>query len=479
MNKGHLKNSIQARNAYEWFGNAAILAPPIRLFTLRAPIARVTGLHMACCLVVISLSALFPRNVSGQELDIVVRTSTDPVDEVLVGQKIKLTIDVLAKDAWASLSRLPKFEIPGAIVYSPGAQSLRLNESLGGDSYTGQRYEWWVYPRRTGPISIGAVEIVVRQKVFGANSDLTEAQEKTKPIKLIANYPAGVKFAKELICAENLEASEIWTPSETESLKVGDGVTRIITRTIGGAPGMLLPTIPPEQLDGVRAYPKQPSVSDASNRGNLVGNREDSVTYVFESGGSFTFPAKKFVWWNEGSKQLETIELPERIFEVIAQVENAESDPAPEQNIVRVGLPALVWLTVGLLLVAGIYFSRNRIGRKYNQLIASPIFIEHKAFNSLVAAARSDNTSETVGHLYRWMNFPLNEQRAPQLHELLRQFGSGVETSAVQDLMSAQCSADWDANKFILACKRIRKNWRRGSVQIKGKGSFTLPEINP
>lgn len=432
---------------------------------------------------VISWPPMFTSIAACQEPDIAVRTSVDPNGEALVGQKIKLTIDVLAKDAWASLSRLPQIEIPGAIVFFPDSQSLRLNETIGDSSYTGQQYEWWVYPRRKGTISIGAIEIEVKRKVFGSQVEPVVSLKKTEPISLEVAYPEGVSSANDLVCAASLEVKEEWNPTKTDNIKVGDGVTRTITRTIGGAPGMLLPVISPDQLDGVRAYPKQPSVNDSSNRGDLIGKRMDAVTYVFEASGSFTFPAIKFAWWNEDAKQLETIDLPERTFEVVAAVSSedsgaiatAKSHGSPTDQFSR---STLVWLAAAVLLAIVGYFSRDWLKQKYGQLIDRPFFQERLAFNALITAARTQNTNDTVAKLYRWINFPLHDQDAPQVEILLNRFAAETDANQIRKLVLANSDTDWDATKFIRVCKQLRKNWQLTTRHSNEKRSSALPELN-
>ncbi len=424
---------------------------------------------------------VLPQLAVGQT-DIVVRTAVEPEDHVLVGQKIKFTIDVFAKDAWASLPQLPQIEIQGSIVYLPSGQSLRLSETIDGDSYTGQRYQWWVYPRRPGTVSIKSIDVEVNQKSFGVNAESIIHSTQTKPLKLNATYPEGIRSADDLVCAESLQVSDTWNPIATEPLKIGDGLTRTISRTISGAPGMLLPNLSPENIEGIEAYPKQPEVSDTSNRGSLMGRRTDAVTYVFKTSGSFTFPAQEFIWWNESAKQLETVELPQQTFEVLA------TEIAPESSATEINdnqsskpksqsLPA--WIAASLFLVVALYLSRHWTNMKYHELLNSPFIQERKTFRALVAAAQSKNIDETMHRLYRWTDFPLHDCDAPQIRVLLERFGSASDTIQIQKLLSGESSGNWNSDDFIRACRSIRKNWRHNKVQVDQQQTSALPKLNP
>ena len=48
----------------------------------------------------------------------------------------------------------------------------------------------------------------------------------------------------------------------------------------------------------------------------LTGIRKDSLTYVFERGGTYTFPPVSLHWWNTETKQVETAEIPRIVFQV-------------------------------------------------------------------------------------------------------------------------------------------------------------------
>ncbi len=203
---------------------------------------------------------------------------------------------------------------------------------------------------------------------------------------------------------------------------------------------------------------------------------------VFKTSGSFTFPAQEFIWWNESAKQLETVELPQQTFEVLA------TEIAPESSATEINdnqsskpksqsLPA--WIAASLFLVVALYLSRHWTNMKYHELLSAPFIQERKTFRALVAAAQSKNIDETMHRLYRWTDFPLHDCDAPQIRVLLERFGSASDTIQIQKLLSGESSGNWNSDDFIRACRSIRKNWRHNKVQVDQQQTSALPKLNP
>ena len=116
------------------------------------------------CALVLTLAS----SVLGAE-GIVLRTAVTPT-EVWVGQRASLNIDVLGKDGWAQIKTIRDFEIPGAYVMRTQSQGIRLQETIDGESYTGQRYQFSIYPQRGGTIAIPALPVEVTIRAWGLNA---------------------------------------------------------------------------------------------------------------------------------------------------------------------------------------------------------------------------------------------------------------------------------------------------------------------
>ena len=112
--------------------------------------------------------------------DIVLRAATEPA-EAWVGQRVVLQVDVLGEGGWAQITRFGEVDIPGAYLIRTDSQGTRLQETIDGVSYTGQRYEVSVYPQKAGTIEVPPVPVEVTIKTWGAGASQTAQQSRRRP----------------------------------------------------------------------------------------------------------------------------------------------------------------------------------------------------------------------------------------------------------------------------------------------------------
>ncbi len=242
--------------------------------------------------------------------DIVVRTHITP-DSVWVGQRMTLQIDVLGKDGWAQITDLATLEIPNCYLLPSGNSRVRLQEQIDGADYSGQRYELSLYPQRNGSIIIPALSLPVKIQTWGAGAG-TEAQiVSTKPRTIDAKLPAGVPNVQSFVAASKFTVTQTWS-SNADDFTVGDALKRSIQLSADNLPAMLLPTIAYPEIEHLSCYPETPELRDATKQSTPIGQRNESITYIFESNGTAELPTYSFQWWNPSSETLQTITLPGR-----------------------------------------------------------------------------------------------------------------------------------------------------------------------
>lgn len=97
---------------------------------------------------------------------IIVRSAIENANaDVWVGQRVVLQVDVLARDGWAQIKSARDFEVPGAYVVRLQTQGTRLNETIAGVEYAGQRYELSLFAQKGGKITVPTIPIDVRSVV--------------------------------------------------------------------------------------------------------------------------------------------------------------------------------------------------------------------------------------------------------------------------------------------------------------------------
>ena len=336
-----------------------------------------------CCALFIAWS-LVNESARAAE-DIILRTSVMP-EEAWVGQKVVLHVEVLAKDGWAQLKKSSEADVDGAYLLRLESQGTRLNESIDGDSYTGQRYEFMLFAQRDGKIIVPPASVDVEIKTWGSDSGTGIERMILPSVEFVARIPPGAEGISGLISTGNLTASQTWQP-ETDSAAVGDAIKRTITLRADDVSGMAFAPSLYSNIENLGIYPGEPAVDDRFARGDLTGTRVETVTYVFERGGDFEIPGVEFTWWNTGTEELRTIVLPGLNLQVADAVivDSAASRQVEQQLNKRVLWSALLALSV--LGIASLFFGRRVVAawtawRRAQERNGGRLFSAHSTFGT-------------------------------------------------------------------------------------------------
>ncbi|MEM9365497.1 MAG: hypothetical protein AAGD07_05835 [Planctomycetota bacterium] len=414
---------------------------------------------------------------------VVVRQQLNPEGSVTVGQCAVLSVDVLAKDAWAKLATLPQVEVGGAIVFEPPSQSTRLNESIRGDSYTGQRYEWWIYPQQTGQIRVPAIKLNVSQTVFGSAPSPEPVLEVTQPLSIEVRLPSKEATGISVVTPD-LEAKQSWS-GESKQWRVGDGVIRTIERDIDDAPALILPPIDFVAPPGVQLFVKQPLTNNRFNRGSLSGSRTDAVTYVFESAGTIDLPAIEIRWWDSETSRVRKEMLEGITAEVLPALDRAiEQKPQESPSLTR---RSVSWLVGGgltsLILLVLIWHFAGRLGAWIRRVRRDLAESESMNFHRFQRAARGTDSRAILRALTAWSDQVQKESETPQVTTLFRRFG---EETGLQELdrltRCIDANVSFDASKLVRHVRELRKRLRRTqrleeSTKRADRGA-TLPPLH-
>src|SRR5690606_41551924 len=116
--------------------------------------------------------------------------------------------------------------------------------------------------------------------------------------------PASAKGAPWLP-ANNVELTE-HSSSGTDSLKVGEPITRTITIKADGVTAGQITPLETENVEGIKLYKDQAQNDDQKSAKGVVGSRIETIAIVPTKQGVFTLPATKVRWWNNHSQMMET-----------------------------------------------------------------------------------------------------------------------------------------------------------------------------
>lgn len=426
---------------------------------------------------VIAAVAAFGFGAGAGADDIVLRTSVTP-PEAWVGQRARFNIEVLGADGWAQISQMGQLELSGAWVMRTETQGVRLSETIGRTSYTGQRYQLSIYCQRPGRVVIPALPVTVTVKQWGFKTGENRYERTTPATELMCKVPPGAEGIRGLISTTRLEAEQAWS-SRPNTVAPGDAVTRTIRLSAVDVSGMAFPPIQHPKLDGVSLYPGEPAVSDETDRGSLRGRREESVTYVFEQPGRVVLPDLVLPWWNTDAARLERFELPGLDLEVVGEA--VAEEPVAETTAEQVGPPrdrvptavliapvaALgLWLSVWLLR----RIRRWRIARRQSE----PAHFKH-----VRKALPSGDPATIAAAIMGWLDRIDTGVKPARLDLFLDEYGDDAARQAAaaltRSLAANRAFGEWRALGSGLAAARHELFGRRRRRRL---ASRVLPELN-
>ena len=243
------------------------------------------------------------------------RTSLEAKGDLWVGQRLTLVIELLVPGYFSGSPAFDLPEVPGLLFIPPTGSPVIGSEEIDDVSYTVQRHELSVFAQRVGDFTIPPLSVRLAFKRNPLDAQAVAETVNTQPVTCAARMPPGAEANGSVISTTKLTATETWKPLPGKA-KVGDAFTRTVTFTATDVPGMAFPPFPAAPIDGIGVYSKPPEVRDQTERGQLRGERSQTVSYVCERPGQFIIPGARFTWWNLESKQLETIDFPPHSLDV-------------------------------------------------------------------------------------------------------------------------------------------------------------------
>lgn len=297
-----------------------------------------------------------------------IRANVPENDAVWTGQQVTLVVELLAPGYFASAVH---FDLPDpnvVLVMPPAGHPVVGSETIEGVRYTSQRHRLRLWPMQAGEVDVPALTARFSYKKNPLDTDSVPASLATQSISLTVRQPPGAEQLGTVISARNLRVEETWDPQPgSDPVKAGTAFKRTVTFTVPDVPGMVIPPVPANPIDGLGVYPRR-ELMDQDNRGALTGIRRDEITYICKRPGQFTIPETTFSWYDLDAGELRTETLAAQTVNVIANPEMASAEAnttasASERISVnwRVALAALVLVTLLLAVLLNAHL-RNKLG---------------------------------------------------------------------------------------------------------------------
>jgi hypothetical protein len=382
-----------------------------------------------------------------------------PKSEAWVGQRLPFYVELRARGTFSGTASFDLPQIPGAVVIKIG-EPVVGTEELEGESWFVQKHEFALFSQRTGPLEIPpfSVRFSRREGYTGPASDL---REETTVMAFEILRPPGSEAIGFLITTESLDITETWDPAPGPA-QVGALFKRTILQRAPQIPGMVLAPAPTTAPDGIRIYPGYADTNDKLARGEFLGERSETITYLLQKPGAIELPALTYVWWNPKTKTLESKTLPAVTFDVAPSPTTLADKPITTLTHAWSWLLPVVF--VGLLI-----WQRNLLLKVTKRLwkMANPP--SKAAARKLLYSCRKDNDSAANAAWLDWRKTQNSGFRpGPEL---------SIAIVGLQRHLFGPASAEsWHGEEL---CRAFSKHLSIEKSRHCQKQESALPSLNP
>ncbi len=402
-----------------------------------------------------------PPSLFAQDIDVQadVAISVTHDQTLWAGQQITLNLDVKTTGFSFSNTRFNLPDVSGAFLMQTDSTTIKLTENINGQSWQIVRYPIALYPQKAGQLEIPPINVRFKTSAgFGSTEKAFEFQ--TRPLDLSISLPPGVKDGSMVITTTSFELSHQWQP-DTVTAQTGDAFTLTVTRRAKDISAMLLPPLPVYRAAGLAAYPQAPDINDETNRGDLTGERIDSIIWVLEKPGSYAIPGIRFQWWDPDHRELRQQIIPGLKLDVLPSASSSNTAniaTGPESaDGKQIWLAATVLIALMLVVIWFRYGSRTK-----KQSLDS----ELSSFAALQKACKGGSPAHTHLALHAWLASALPTRlptsRSVTLDEFSRDYGDPGLATHLDQLQEAVISknTDWQGCELLNSLQRVRRSMK-------------------
>jgi hypothetical protein len=408
---------------------------------------------------------------------------------------VTLSVDVLTP-SW--FPRAPGFpaalDVENAVAVFDDSFRVNLSEPVGGETWSGIRRHYLIYPQLAGTYTVPPVDVDVVYALPDAKP--SDPVKLTTPgLRFRARVPPEAADLGYFIAGRGFHLDQKVEPA-SEGLKVGDAVTRTITMSATDASSMMLPITRFPPFDGLAVYPDPTRASDTGGeRGSArEATRVDSATYVLETEGSFTLPEIRLSWWDVEAGRLREASVPSVSFDVVPNPDLTSEIALPDETADAEAVPAEPegpswWRRARLVLGAGVaLLLLGGLARRYGPRLRARVEEAQRArreseaahFDRVLGACRRNDASGTMRALLAWVDRITPPGRVPTVQRLVdhaRDAGLAVTVRELETaLYGSGEAAAWRGRPLAGALEAAR---RSGKAEDTAHAPALLSPLNP
>lgn len=349
-----------------------------------------------------------------------------PEPRAWVGERLSFYIELRARGSFAGTASFDLPRIPRALLIKIG-EPLVSSKQLEGDTWFVQQHEFALFAQQPGTLRVPAINVRFARRE-GYTGPASDVQAQAPALELEIRRPPGSDDIDFLITTEALDVTETWEPAPGPA-KVGATFKRSIVQRAEQVPGMALAPALGTSPEGIRVYPGRAETNDKLTRGEFLGERRETITYLVQKPGIIELPAIDYVWWNPKTEELQSKTLPAATFEVAAIADGTAAKPLSAGS-------ARAWLLATVVILATGIWQRLRLAswaKQYWSRLNPP---DSVAARKLLRACRDNDAAAAEAAWVGWRNTRDTGFRpGPELQSALLElqrclFGPSVATTA-------------------------------------------------
>lgn len=383
-----------------------------------------------------------------------------PDAKAWVGQRTTIYVELRAPGSFVGTANFELPQIPGTLLMKVG-NPVVLSRDIEGASWFIQTHEFALFSQKVGVLEVPAFPVTF-SRLEGFVGAATEVKAKTPITTIEIQRPPGSERIGFLVTTESLEVTETWD-SPPGASQVGAIFKRTIIQRAPNLPGMALAPAPTTAPDGIKVYPGNAETNDKLQRGDFLGERRETLTYLLQKPGALSLPALTYVWWNPKTQTLESKTLPTVTFVVAAP--SAAPSPAATEAV----RPTWPWLLIAALVAGLSVWQRRRLAEWATRCWKKRNPPDRVAARHLLHACRRNDAALAENAWNAWRDTQVTGfQPGPELRAAV--------LAMQRQLFGPASDTPWDGSDLARAF---------GEIPDAAKTPFShptlspLPELNP
>ncbi len=418
-----------------------------------------------------------PSTLSSLPHDSLVLELFAETTEVYVQSQVVVTLRLLSASEVTD-HLFGKLEVSGLdAVIEPLGDTRRYRTRVADKSYLVLEKKLALFPQQVGRLEISPVLAEVRLPStsgfdpFRVGGEVRSLRSNALSIDVDA-IPAEFDAAYWLP-ANLIELREEWD-GDPDQLVAGEPITRRLSLRAEGLTAAQLPELKWPSVDGIKQYPDQALLQNATTSKGINGQRVQNVALIPGAPGLYRLPEIRVPWWNLKSGRVEVATLPARALKVApAPVANITPDSAAPASseaepVARAPAPGnRFWLGLSLALACGwaLHATYWWVGARRRARRSQGSGPEHdeslrQARRRLRRACAENDAAAARTALLAWGRALLAPREVNNLGRLARMLGSEFEAEIerVNHSLYAPERAAWHGEDLWRLCRQLERS---------------------